>query len=70
MFEILVILAIGTVTALVAIFLMKRQEREVATMKVGDIVTWDGLDAEIISIEEGTFEVRVKVPKMRVSKKK
>jgi preprotein translocase subunit YajC len=56
MFEILVILAIGTVTALVAIFLMKRQEREVATMKVGDTVTWDGLDAEIISIEENTFE--------------
>jgi preprotein translocase subunit YajC len=70
MFEILVILTISIVTALVAFLLAKAQGKEVATMNVGDTVTLDGLDAQIISIEEGTFEVIVKVPKMRVSKKK
>lgn len=70
MFEILVILTISIVTALVAFLLAKAQGKEVVTMNVGDTVTLDGLDAQIISIEEGTFEVIVKVPKMRVSKKK
>ena len=67
--EVLVIIGLSSMIALICFLLLKKQEKIIPTLKVGDKVNFGELDGEIMEIlPGGRFIVKTEVSGMRLSK--
>lgn len=69
--EIIIIVSILTlILGLTTAFLFNRQRKIVDSLKIGDKITIDGMDGEILEkISDNNFVVKIEVSGMRISKK-
>ncbi len=69
--EIIIIVSILTlIFGLTTAYLFNKQRKVVDSLKVGDKITIDGMDGEILEKKsDNSFIVKIEVPGMRISKK-
>ena len=69
--EIIIIVSILTpILGLTTAYLFNRQRKIVDNLKIGDKITIDGMDGEILEkISDNNFIVKIEVSGMRISKK-
>lgn len=69
--EIIIIVSILTlILGLTTAYLFNRQRKIVDSLKIGDKITIDGMDGEILEkISDNNFIVKIEVSGMRISKK-
>lgn len=69
--EIIIIVSVlSLIFGLVIVYLFNKQRKIVDSLKVGDKITIDGMDGEILEkSSDNSFVVKLEVPGMRISKR-
>ncbi len=67
---IIIVSVLSLIFGLVIVYLFNKQRKIVDSLKVGDKITIDGMDGEILEkSSDNSFVVKLEVPGMRISKR-